>query len=85
MDLSVPGLPHAHLHGAVVGNVLADVHETLVCIIHSNLDIYFISCDTSIFIRIKYLIIENKNFYTTFKCYYVYFNQLVDFVGNGAQ
>ena len=37
MDLAVPGLPHAHLHGAVVGDVLADMQETLVGIIHHYL------------------------------------------------
>ena len=45
MDLTVPGLPHAHLHGAVVWDVLADMQETLVCIIHHNLDYTFILFD----------------------------------------
>jgi len=38
MDLAVPRLPHAHLHGAVVGDVLADMQETLLGIVHHNLN-----------------------------------------------
>ena len=37
MDLRVARLPHHHLHGTLVRNVLTDVEETLKGIIHGHL------------------------------------------------